>query len=822
MSLGQIKDYTPNFNLIIPRFDIATWHDYMESNFRSIDALFFNMFGINQYRGEWQNSTTYQVGDVLFIGDPNSQYTGRLVKVLVLHTTTANDSFDVYYAHNPINYDLFMDAAAAEQAAKLARDWAIKTDGKVQGIDYSSKYYANLITPISSEIVNVSNISSEIVNVSSISSNITSVDANSTNINTVAGMKLDIDDVVAIKTDIEWIADNDYIVTNVSNNSAKITTVANNINSINTNATNITDINTNASNISSINTTATNISDINTTALNINDINTAANISNDITIIANIASDITSVVNNATNINSVAANNTNISVVANNETNINAVASNSSNINTVSTNISDVNTAATNIVAIQNAPTYATNAANSASLAQDWATKMNGLVAGEDYSAKYYADQARQSAAGAVVDNISINRNTDDELQTVGVINQNATTTAVKTWTGTLAQYDAIVSKDSGTLYYLTDAQKIYYGNTLVCEKFNRNIGEIITSIIPLTDAGLHLLDGALIQGDGIYTEFYEYIVSLIPTYPQIFTDEIGWQNFVNTYGVCSKFVVNTGNRTVRLPKITGFIEGTIDSNALGDLVEAGLPNIIGGFTLDTSDGIKVLRQDEVYGAFNLVDVSNSEAYLNASTGSINTPRSRRVKIDASRSSSIYGNSSTVQPQSIKVFYYIVIATTTKTDIEVDIDEITTDLNSKANNADVVHLVGTETISGNKKFTGMTIFDRPINAGSSDLPGDVVTTEGINKSPNGYVKLGNGLIIQWGVLYTNSSSVKTVTLPTPFTTTNYSVSVQQGGAIMGTTYYCNTQLAFPDSTTSFAVYTAYNESCNVYWIAIGY
>ena len=39
-----------------------------------------------------------------------------------------------------------------------------------------------------------------------------------------------------------------------------------------------------------------------------------------------------------------------------------------------------------------------------------------------------------------------------------------------------------------------------------------KNIGEIITSSIPLTDAGLHLLDGSLIQGGGIYDDFVQYI----------------------------------------------------------------------------------------------------------------------------------------------------------------------------------------------------------------------------------------------------------------------------------------------------------------------
>ena len=85
-----------------------------------------------------------------------------------------------------------------------------------------------------------------------------------------------------------------------------------------------------------------------------------------------------------------------------------------------------------------------------------------------------------------------------------------------------------------------------------------------------------------------------------------------------------------------------------------------------------------------VSGAIYTAGSWNSGRFLNHS-GS-NTTQAQQY-FDASRCSSIYsgdGTDTKIHEEAIKVLYYIVIATSTKTDIQVDIDEIATDLNGKA------------------------------------------------------------------------------------------------------------------------------------------
>ena len=200
--------------------------------------------------------------------------------------------------------------------------------------------------------------------------------------------------------------------------------------------------------------------------------------------------------------------------------------------------------------------------------------------------------------------------------------------------------------------------------------------GSTVFSLIPLTEAGLHLLDGSLLNVGGIYDEAITKIAALKASNPNLFITEENWQSSVSAHGVCGKFVYTEGV-SLRIPKITGFVEGTLDATALGDLVEAGLPNITG----ESNIGGNAPKTVSSSGALKQVRYQLN-AVVNATSSDISDLA--QTTLDASLSNSIYGKSTTVQPQAIKGYLYIVLATSVKTDVQVNIDNITTDLNGKA------------------------------------------------------------------------------------------------------------------------------------------
>lgn len=86
-------------------------------------------------------------------------------------------------------------------------------------------------------------------------------------------------------------------------------------------------------------------------------------------------------------------------------------------------------------------------------------TITQGGVSKGTFTANASSDVTIDLDAGgsADIDNQTITKNSDDKLQAVALIDQHSGFSPKKIWTGTRAQYDAIATKSSLTLYNITD-----------------------------------------------------------------------------------------------------------------------------------------------------------------------------------------------------------------------------------------------------------------------------------------------------------------------------------------------------------------------------
>ena len=160
------------------------------------------------------------------------------------------------------------------------------------------------------------------------------------------------------------------------------------------------------------------------------------------------------------------------------------------------------------------------------------------------------------------------------------------------------------------------------------------------------------------------FPDFDQALVATANVYPNILKNETEWQAIATSSvgGQCGYFVRDEEEGTIRLPKIIMPIQGLTDLTKLGDLVEAGLPNITGKI----NNAIFSSALSEADGA---LEVENSPG--NYGAGSSPAPL-KSFKINASSSSSTYKDDcNTVQQEQIQYPYFIQVATGVENIVDV-------------------------------------------------------------------------------------------------------------------------------------------------------
>ena len=120
--------------------------------------------------------------------------------------------------------------------------------------------------------------------------------------------------------------------------------------------------------------------------------------------------------------------------------------------------------------------------------------------------------------------------------------------------------------------------------------------------------------------------------------------------NIYNSTGIGWYYIIDTTTQQFKLPR-TKFAFESGATTEIGEYVEPGLPNITGQF--NNSD---VLSSPWANGAFYLEGSGQSKEGGGASGDR------QYLAFDASRSNSIYGNSTTVQPPATKMLLYFYTA----------------------------------------------------------------------------------------------------------------------------------------------------------------
>lgn len=282
-----------------------------------------------------------------------------------------------------------------------------------------------------------------------------------------------------------------------------------------------------------------------------------------------------------------------------------------------------------------------------------------------------------------------------------------------------------------------------------------------------------------------------------------------------------------------------GYVHGV--TSAIQTQINSKQATITGGATTIASDDLTTSRAlvSNSSGKVGVSAVTSTElGYLSGTTSKIQT------QID-SKQATITGAATTIASSNLTASRVLVsnssgkvgVSSTTATELGY-VHGVTSAIQTQINSKQATITGGASTIASSDLTASRTLVSNSsgkvaVSAITSTELGylDGVTsniqtqlnarpTATESKAQNGYMKFGNGIIIQWG-METTVSATTAVTLPTAFSTTNYSVTITSIGdaGVYQRLVSANT----PKTTTKFTTYAGGGVASYPFsWIAIGY
>lgn len=237
-------------------------------------------------------------------------------------------------------------------------------------------------------------------------------------------------------------------------------------------------------------------------------------------------------------------------------------------------------------------------------------------------------------------------------------------------------------------------------------QEITNNVGQVVSFVCSndWTPEGCLPCDGKEYEKDAFENLWNNYLSTGVLNTCS-YTD---YQASITSYGSCAKFGIDADNGKFRVPLIKDgqIIQQALSNSENGKSYNAGLPNITGELNLhgyQSNDELASNIISSLNGAFvgqggksnyykTPADLTEHEG--SSSYGGLN--------INASRSSAIYGNSSTVQPNAVALRFFVVVAKGIQYNSSINWNKVWA---TKADDSTVMHNSGDETITGTKTFT---------------------------------------------------------------------------------------------------------------------